>query len=316
MQGLQQSGEPTHTWRIEPWIERVTTMDPVFPPPPTVPESAPIEAVATGDFHAWMSQANGSIIVTTYESNQVLIIGWDGKQPCIFGCPFDRPMGLAIQGRFIALATRDRLHVLANAVPLAPDFVASDPGRHDALFVPRMTYYTGKLHVHDVGSGKDGIWFVNTKFSCLAVPSLEYSFVPRWKPSFITELEPDDLCHLNGLAMDGGSPRFVTALGSADVMKQGWRPERLNGGVVIDVPTNQIVVRGPMPAAFSARPYRLPVVAQFGDRRISSSRSSDVQAGGRLRLAGLRTRTLSRGSLRSRRAGHHSSETPGRRLSG
>ena len=45
------------------------------------------------------------------------------------------------------------------------------------------------------------LWFVNTRFSCLCHARARVSFVPRWRPPFVTELEPSDRCHLNGLGM-------------------------------------------------------------------------------------------------------------------
>ena len=53
------------------------------------------------------------------------------------------------------------------------------------------------------GSGGE-LWFVNTRFSCLATLDSEASFTPRWRPPFVTELEPSDRCHLNGLGMVDG----------------------------------------------------------------------------------------------------------------
>jgi uncharacterized protein (TIGR03032 family) len=46
---------------------------------------------------------------------------------------------------------------------------------------------------------------------------------------------------LNGLAMQGGAPRYVTALGVAD-LPGGWRPDKARGGVLIDVDSGEVVV--------------------------------------------------------------------------
>ena len=64
----------------------------------------------------------------------------------------------------------------------------------------------------------------------------EYSFKPVWKPPFITELASEDRCHLNGLAVEEGKPRYVTALGATNTM-QGWREKKLTGGMLMDVET-------------------------------------------------------------------------------
>ena len=88
--------------------------------------------------------------------------------------------------------------------------------------------------------GRGGeLWFVNTRFSCLATIDPSASFAPRWRPPFVSKLEPSDRCHLNGLAMQGGAPRYVTALGVADE-PGGWRPNKARGGVLIDVDSGEV----------------------------------------------------------------------------
>jgi uncharacterized protein (TIGR03032 family) len=69
------------------------------------------------------------------------------------------------------------------------------------------------------------------------------SFVPRWRPAFVSALTPEDRCHLNGLGLVGGRPRYVTALGESN-HAQGWREHKTNGGVLIDVDTGEAVCRG------------------------------------------------------------------------
>ena len=85
--------------------------------------------------------------------------------------------------------------------------------------------------------------FVNTLFSCLATVSDKGSFRPLWRPGFISALAPEDRCHLNGLAMDGTRPAYVSAVSRSDVA-DGWRERRHDGGVVIDVASGEIVASG------------------------------------------------------------------------
>jgi len=87
------------------------------------------------------------------------------------------------------------------------------------------------------------LWLVNTAFSCLCTLNNEHSFVPRWRPPFISSLSPQDRCHLNGLAMGDGRPRYVTALGDTDA-PQGWRENKARGGVLIDVDSGETITRG------------------------------------------------------------------------
>src|SRR5439155_22307191 len=70
-----------------------------------------------------------------------------------------------------------------------------------------------------------------------------YSFVPRWRPSFVTALTPEDRCHLNGLGMVNGRPKYVTALGETDT-HQGWREHKARGGILMDVESGEVLLRG------------------------------------------------------------------------
>ncbi len=203
----------------------------------------PIRCDVSESFPPWLCQAKGAIVLTTYQAGKVAMIGWDGQQVTLLFRDFEKPMGLATLGSRMLLATRYQVIELANAPLLAYEFLEGQPGRYDALYLPRVSYYTGDLNVHDVAYGEDGLWLVNTRFSCLSSPSHEYCFVQRWRPPFISETVPEDRCHLNGLAMEAGRPRFVTALGESDVVG-GWRPGKATGGIVIDVPSGAIVLRG------------------------------------------------------------------------
>jgi uncharacterized protein (TIGR03032 family) len=114
----------------------------------------------------------------------------------------------------------------------------------DACYVPREIYVTGEIDAHDVGQLADGRpVFVNTLYNCLATPSPRHSFTPIWKPPFISKIVKEDRCHLNGLAMEDGVPRYVTAVSKSDTI-DGWRDRRFDGGIVVDVQTGEIVIGG------------------------------------------------------------------------
>jgi uncharacterized protein (TIGR03032 family) len=109
--------------------------------------------------------------------------------------------------------------------------------------VPRRAHVTGDISVHDLAFAGDELWVVATRFSCLATLDAEHSFVPRWRPAFVTALAPEDRCHLNGVAVVDGRPRYVTALAMTDE-PQGWRREKVGGGVVLDVDSGAVVAHG------------------------------------------------------------------------
>jgi uncharacterized protein (TIGR03032 family) len=111
----------------------------------------------------------------------------------------------------------------------------------DRLFVPRSAQVTGDLDIHELGVLESGVpIFVNTLYSCLATFSRTHSFKPVWQPAFISKLAAEDRCHLNGLAMEVGTPRYVTAICRSDIVT-GWRDRRAQGGCIIDVATDRVL---------------------------------------------------------------------------
>jgi uncharacterized protein (TIGR03032 family) len=118
------------------------------------------------------------------------------------------------------------------------------PGRHDGCFLPRSSHVTGNIQIHEMAWGADeALWVVNTRFSCLCTLDGSASFTPRWRPPFVSGLEPTDRCHLNGLGMVEGRPRYVTALGQTDE-PAGWRSNKASGGILIDVDRGEVIAQG------------------------------------------------------------------------
>jgi uncharacterized protein (TIGR03032 family) len=201
-------------------------------------KAPPLEIRVSRHFLSWLSEAGASLAFTTYQTNRLFLIGTkDGGRLSIFERHFDRPMGLAATPEGLWMSTRWQLWQLADALP---------PGElhdgFDRLYVPRRAYTTGDLDVHDVAVDASGrVVFVNTAYSCLATLSERYSFAPLWQPPFISRLAPEDRCHLNGLALDGGRPAFVTAVSRSDVAA-GWRERRHEGGCLIDVASGELAL--------------------------------------------------------------------------
>jgi uncharacterized protein (TIGR03032 family) len=202
-----------------------------------------IACEATPGFLNWLAQAAGAVAVSTYQAGKVALIGWDGRQVTLLMRQFDKPLGLTGSADRLALATRHDVTLFANAPLLAHDFLEEEPGRYDALYLPRATYHTGDLNTHDVAILGDEIWLTATRFSCLARLTYDFSFLPVWRPSFVTDLVPEDRCHLNGIAVRDGRPRYVTALGTTNAAG-AWREQKATGGVLIDVDADEIVLRG------------------------------------------------------------------------
>jgi uncharacterized protein (TIGR03032 family) len=193
-------------------------------------------------FGRWVEQAQATIVITTYQAGKMVLVGHDGPHVGVLMRDMHAPMGLAVEGSRMAVALRDSVVVLADAPALAPD-LPSHPGRFDHLYLPRVTYTTGDIRAHEIAFGRDGLWIVCTRFSCLCLPSEAHAFEPRWRPKFISACVPEDRCHLSGLAMDDGAPAYVTAHAATDVA-DGWRDRKAKGGVVIDVASGEPIATG------------------------------------------------------------------------
>jgi uncharacterized protein (TIGR03032 family) len=182
-----------------------------------------------------------SLLVSTYQSGRLIAVRADGDQLNTHFRAFASPMGIAVGRHYLALGTQRHIWEYRNQPEVGRRLDAS--GRHDAVFLLRASHVTGDIRVHEMAFAGDELWIVNTRFSCLAVLDGRHSFVPRWRPPFVTALLPEDRCHLNGLAIRDGQARFATALGATDT-PQGWRAQKADGGVLLEVPSGEIVARG------------------------------------------------------------------------
>ena len=188
-----------------------------------------------------------SIAITTYQAGKLIFVSAeDENRLTLLPRSFAKPMGFEVDGDRMVLATKDEMLFFENSKELAIHYPKSK-NTYDSLFVPRATFYTGQVDMHDVGLGKEGIWAVNTSFSCLCQVTGNFNFIPRWQPPFITELVSEDRCHLNGMVMINGKPKYVTGLATTNT-PQGWRNDITNAGFLMDVETNEIILdKLPMP---------------------------------------------------------------------
>ncbi|CAN7250668.1 TIGR03032 family protein [Aminobacter aminovorans] len=192
-------------------------------------------------FTAWLKQQDTSLAVTTYQVGKLFFFGVqpDGKL-WVFNRNVGRCLGLAIRDNDLWVTGDTQIFKFVNA--FEPGQKSSEG--HDALFVPQVGYFTGDLDAHDLVIGSDGeLVFANTLFNCLATVSSCFSFTPLWQPPFISRMAAEDRCHLNGVAIRDGKPAFVTAVANSDTF-DGWRDQRQNGGIVIEIESGKIVCSG------------------------------------------------------------------------
>ena len=193
-----------------------------------------------------LDDLGASLFVTAHQSGKLAVVRASEGRLRMLPRTFDRPKGLAVDPQRLAIATKWQIWTLYNSPQVATKMKDAD---YDACFLPRTSRVTGAIDVHEIafGTSADGtrneIWAVNTLFSCLCTLDPQYSFVPRWRPPFVSRVSRQDRCHLNGVAMADGRPKYVTALGETDA-PEGWRSAKADGGCIIDVESGDTIVRG------------------------------------------------------------------------
>lgn len=200
----------------------------------------PLEISGSPQMINWLHELQISLAFTTYQTCRLFLLGIkpDGRLSA-FERLFDSAMGLYATQDRLYLSTKYQLWQLDNV--LAP---GQEHNGYDKVYVPRIGYTTGNLDIHDIAVESTGrVIFVSSLLNCLATVSQRHSCTPRWQPPFISQLVNEDRCHLNGLAMVEGQPRYVTAVSQSDGI-DGWRDKRRDGGCVIDVQTNEVILTG------------------------------------------------------------------------
>ncbi|MEM7267716.1 MAG: TIGR03032 family protein [Pseudomonadota bacterium] len=211
------------------------------PPTGEIATNQSVTYSMSGGLVPWLANNNTALALSSYQSGKFYLIGRNPRGGLLVDERlFQHAMGIAVDGKRIHLATQNSLIEMASV--LEGDQRAND--LYDGCFVPRRINVIGAVDAHDVGIDKNGEpIFVVTKYNCLARLSPTHNFKPVWKPNFISKIVAEDRCHLNGLAMEDGEPAFVTAVSRSDTI-DGWRDRRADGGVIIDVKTNEIVTDG------------------------------------------------------------------------
>jgi uncharacterized protein (TIGR03032 family) len=210
-----------------------------------------IEVTSSPRFAIWLSEQDVSLAFTTYQTSKLFALGHypDGRLR-IIERTFNRCMGLWGDGQTLWVSSHYQLWRFENILQPGATYQG-----YDRLFVPKTAHTTGDLDVHDIAVDAGGrVVFVATLFGCLATLSDRYSFTPLWRPPFLSKLVAEDRCHLNGLAVEDGRPRYVTLVSPSDIV-DGWRGQRQNGGCVLEVPSGRVIAEG-LSMPHSPRVYR------------------------------------------------------------
>jgi uncharacterized protein (TIGR03032 family) len=212
-----------------------------------VTEPAAISAEALGSVHTrnfpgLLQRLNSSLLLSTLERARTLVVvRSEGEVLHTDFVALNQPMGMAVDSKRIVVGGWDRVYEFRNMPAFSAGF--APPEAHDAVYLLRNVHVTGAIYIHEIALADEECWCVNTRFSCLCTLDQAHSFVPRWRPPFVTGYAPGDRCHLNGLALQEGRPRFVTAFGESNTV-EGWRANKRDGGIVIDIDNGETIVRG------------------------------------------------------------------------
>jgi len=220
----------------------------------------PLRSVFTAGLPDIFRQLNISLAVSTYQAGKVILVrrddAGDANGEGVINTHFrnfDKPMGIAVRGNRLTIGGARTVWEYRNMPAVAARL--DPPGKYDACYLPRSIHITGDIDIHEMAwDDDDQLWLVNTRFCCLCTLDVDHSFHPRWRPHFVSALAPEDRCHLNGLAMVDGRPRYVTALGETDT-QGGWRANKASGGILMDVADNNVLLRG-LSMPHSPRWYR------------------------------------------------------------
>lgn len=207
---------------------------------------APFSCTYSSQVPELLQRLNCTLAISTYQAGKLIFISALNEHKIIqLPRTFDKPMGIAQDHEKdkLAIACKDEVIVFSNSNDLATHYPRA-PKKYDALYMPRLTYHTGALDLHDLSFGRNNeLYGVNTLFSSIVKLSDDYSFVPIWKPKFIDKIVSEDRCHLNGMALLEGRPRYVTAFGQGNSF-QSWRDSITTSGVIIDMETDEVVTDG------------------------------------------------------------------------
>jgi len=209
-------------------------------------ETPRLEINTSRQFESWLREQNINLAFTTYQVGKIFFLGTrrpQAKKLFVFERTLKRCMGLAVFENSLYTSSLYQIHRFED-VQNDHDNTPGSKTFGKRIYVPQLNYITGDLDTHEMAvetnNGSNRLVFVNTLFNCLATVSEKFSFKPVWRPPFISKLAAEDRCHLNGLALREGEARYVSAVSTTDVVN-GWREHRDNGGIVMDIKTNETI---------------------------------------------------------------------------
>jgi len=192
------------------------------------------------EFPAHILHENMTIVISSYQANVVLAFGVDEDrniQPSIVGA--ERAMGMGRYKDLFYLTNYGQIIVFKSDGPGK----SRQHGHFTDRYFSQHAFCGGDVDIHDIRPTSKGVFFVSTKYNCVAKPSLTNTMDVYWYPPWITpqdgKLKAEDRCHLNGLCCVDDVPRYVTCASMGDTLGH-WRTHT-SEGIVYDIVENRVV---------------------------------------------------------------------------
>jgi uncharacterized protein (TIGR03032 family) len=190
---------------------------------------------ATAPFLNILSTIGSTLAISAYTSSRLVLISATDGIATIRSHEIARPMGIAVtrdaERTRLALSCHTVTLIFAECPRLIGEFDQPDR-KCGALFLPRAVHFTGNIDGHDADWAGETLLVANTRFSCVARVGDVHGFEPVWQPPFVTSLQPEDRCHLNGIACAGGAFAFATMFSGTN-RAGGWRDAPLDTGLLM-----------------------------------------------------------------------------------
>ncbi len=207
---------------------------------PGYSQRARVPHIASDGLAILLEDLGVSLAITSPDAGRLYLVGCCADhRASISETRLDSPTGCCTHQTGFAVATRRAIVAMQNVLSVGQRY----EDRYSHCFVARTSHFLGELATHDLAASANKLLFVTSRYSCVAELSQTHSFRMVWKPAFVSEIVPEDRCHLNGIAMHADQLAFATAFAESDSL-DGWRDRVRCGGIVIDTQSNKIVCRG------------------------------------------------------------------------
>lgn len=209
-----------------------------------------INSISVDDSFLSAIPENHILAFSTYRSGSVLFLQAD---PAVGAIWFEKKLeiasGISTCGDTLSIGTIDSienysLKVLFDEFSREKESHFNNQQTINIALKPRSIISTGKILSHEiVATDKGTTYFVNTRYSAISAYHNGIISEKFWAPPFLTEWEPEDFCHLNGMAFFDGEPQVATCLATAN-FAYGWRLFPHNSGALMNIKTNSFLCTG------------------------------------------------------------------------